>query len=106
MKLFIVTRQDLAPGAQIAQTAHAMRLWSHEHPVEDAYWFKRSNNLVCLSVPNEAALLALAGRLRKEGILFSAFREPDFDNAVTAIAVEPAGARFLSSVPLALKKAA
>jgi hypothetical protein len=37
---------------------------------------------------------------------FSIFREPDFDNQVTAIAIEPGenGKKFCSSLPLALKE--
>jgi hypothetical protein len=51
------------------------------------------------------AQIAQSLRLEKKGIRFSTFREPDFDNELTAIALEPGdkSRRATSSFPLALK---
>ena len=88
-----------------AQAVHAGRLFTHEHPITDAYWYAKSNNLVLLEIPDEAALKALAERAKAAGFECSVFTEPDYDNSVTAITIEPAGWRLVSSLPLALKRA-
>ncbi len=77
-----------------------------DHPITARYWHHKSNNLVVLQVPNEECLLHLAGKAQDEGVEHSVFREPDFDNTVTAVALEPAGARLVSNLPLALRAVA
>ena len=104
LRLYIVVRADLAPGAMAAQAIHAMRLWSHEHPAIDAHWYATSNNLVLLEAPDEGALKVLAEKAKAAGFACSVFTEPDYDDSVTAITIEPAGWRLLSSLPLALKR--
>lgn len=81
-----------------------MRLWSEEHPITDKFWYHKSNNLVCLQVPDEACLKHLVSRAIDAGIEHSVFREPDCDNAMTAIAIEPAGRKLVSNFPLALRE--
>ena len=76
------------------------------HPIVASYWHLKSNNLVVLQVPDEEVLLHLAERAQNEEIVHAVFREPDFDNTVTAVALEPAGKRLVSNLPLALRKAA
>lgn len=105
-KLYVVTRADLPPGAQAAQATHGAIAFVMEHPVEARYWHLKSNNLVLLQTPNEDCLMHLAQRAQDAGIAFSVFREPDFDNTVTAVALEPAGARLVSNLPLLLRRAA
>lgn len=102
-KLYVVTRSDLSPGARCAQSCHAIRLFAEEHPEADREWYRGSNNLVVLEAENEGALLGLAAKARSESIPAVEFREPDFADAVTAIAVGGEAGRFLSSLPLALK---
>lgn len=103
MKLFIVTRSDLAPGARVAQSVHAALQYAHEHRDATRTWFESSNNLVALEAPDEPWLVSIAERARAAGVPVSVFREPDFGDAVTAIALGPAGARLVSSLPLALR---
>jgi len=76
------------------------------HPIVANYWFTKSNNLVVLQVPNEGCLTHLASRAQEAGVEHSVFREPDFDDTVTAVALEPAGARLVSNLPLALRAVA
>jgi len=83
-----------------------MRLWAQEHPVIDQFWYLKSNNLVVLQVPDEICLKHLASRVSDAGIACSVFREPDFGNSITALAIEPAGKKLLSNLRLALKSAA
>lgn len=105
MKLYVVVRADLPPGAQVAQSCHALRLFVAEHPQIDAQWYEESNNLVCLQVPDEDGLLKLMERVRDARVPLSVFEEPDYDGEATALAIAPQGARWVSSLPLALRAA-
>jgi len=106
LKFYVIIRSDLPPGAQAAQAVHGAIAFMMEHPVTASYWHHKSNNLVVLQVPNEECLLHLAGRAQDAEVEHSVFREPDFDNTVTAVALEPAGARLVSNLPLALRAVA
>jgi peptidyl-tRNA hydrolase len=102
-KLFIVVRGDLAPGAQVAQSCHALRLFVAKYPEIDAVWYRDSNNLVCLQVPDESALERLIERVRAAGHPGVGFTEPDFDDALTAAAFGPTAGKLLSSLPCTLR---
>lgn len=104
MKLYIITRSDLPAGARAAQACHAMRQWSQDCREDDAVWFAESNTLVLLETADETALEALLSRARAAGVANAEFREPDFQDALTAIAIGWTGARLVSNLPLALKE--
>jgi peptidyl-tRNA hydrolase len=106
MKLYIVTRSNLPAGARAAQSCHALRAFSEKHPEIDRLWYKTSNNLVVLEAPDEQSLYALHLRARTQGIPHAVFREPDFDNAITALALSPEARKLVSNLPLALRDAA
>lgn len=59
-----------------------------------------------LSAKDEAELHKLTARAEKKGVRYSLFREPDLNNQITALAIEPGdkGRRFCSSLPLAFKE--
>jgi hypothetical protein len=61
---------------------------------------------VQLAVKDEAELKALIRKLQAEELMVSVFREPDLNNVITAICVEPSEAtqRLTSSIPLMLKE--
>jgi hypothetical protein len=104
-KLFIVTRADLPPGARAAQSVHAALAFAHEHPDVCGSWYRGSNNIVVLEAPDEDALIMLMHATENApGVTCSAFKEPDFDDEVTAIAVSHAAHRLVSHLPLALKE--
>ena len=105
-KLYVIVRGDLPPGAQVAQSCHAMRLFSAQHPEVDREWYEQSNNLVCLQVADEDALLELFERAQSAEVATSTFREPDFGGSATAVAIGPAGKRLVSNLSLALRAAA
>lgn len=88
-KLFLVTREDIAPGYQAVQSCHAIRQFVEEHPSVDAEWFSSSNYLALLSTSNEIELMRLIVQANDAGLKWSAFREPDVDGKITAIAIEP-----------------
>lgn len=99
-----MTRADLEPGYQIAQSCHALRQFVADHPDIDAEWFARSNYVACLSVRDEKDLLSLVDRANAKGIPLATFREPDLGGQLTAIALAPgeASKRLCSSCKLAL----
>jgi len=101
-----VTRQDLSPGYQVAQSCHALRQFSEEHKEIDNEWFHNSNYLAVLSAKDENALLKLIEKADSQGVKFSVFFEPDLDNQITAVALEPGiiSKKLCSNFRLALKE--
>ena len=97
-KLYVVVDRDLTPGLKIAQACHAMRLFTERHPDIDRQWFDESNNLVVL---HDGALAARQAALEAKGFALVAFHEPDLDDRLTALCVEPKAWRDLSNLPLA-----
>jgi len=105
-KLYIITRADLIPGARAAQSCHAMRAFIEEHPDIDKEWYAKSNNIVLLEVADEPELYRLVLRARTEGLAYAVFREPDFDNTITGIALCPKAKHLVPNLPLALRDVA
>jgi hypothetical protein len=103
-KLYLIVRADLAPGLQAAQLVHAMRQWVEEYPRDDRKWFDNSNTVALLALPNEAALGVLLGQAQRFGIPAAAFREPDLDNQLTALALGPQAKRLTRNIPPAFRK--
>jgi len=101
-KLFLVTRRDLAPGARASQLCHALRAFVESHPEVDRSWYEESNTLVLLEVDDEDALMRLAWRATMTGVPWSMFREPDMNDAATALALGPSGQPLVRRLPLAL----
>jgi len=101
-KLYLVVRRDLSPGQQAVQACHAMREFVAEHKETDLSWYMSSNHLALLSVQDEAELHRLVNRAARRGVRFSLFREPDRNDELTAIALEPAARRLCQDLPLAL----
>ena len=87
-KLRIVTVRDIHPGAQLAQSAHAMSQFAVEYPVQFKDWYENSQYVACLSIEDEKSLLVLAEKLSQRGIAVSVFREPDYNHKATSIAIE------------------
>jgi hypothetical protein len=76
-----------------------------QFPEESKAWHINSNSIVCLSVKDEQSLLKLSEKLSFEGIKHVLFREPDIQNQITSIAIEPCdrAKKICSNMPLALK---
>lgn len=102
-RLYLVTRQDLPPGPQAVQAAHAMREFAAHPPYLDRSWYKESNTLAFLAVADEAALGVLLAQAQTKGIASSPFREPDRGNELTALCLGPAARKLCSRLPLALR---
>lgn len=65
-----------------------------------------SNNLVLLEVEDEQQLIQLIKRVIASGVKRAVFREPDFDDAITAVALAPEAAPLVSTLRLALRDVA
>ena len=105
-KLYVITRRDLNKGYQAVQSVHAAIQFVFEHQDLCKNWFNISNYLGLLSVDNEAELVSLTEKAAQLDIKFSIFREPDIDNQITAVALEPGSLskKLCSNLPLALKE--
>lgn len=91
---------------QAVQSAHACVQFQYEHPELAKNWFRNSNYLVFLSVENEHELKQFINKANSNNTKISIFREPDFNNEITAIALEPCdwSRRHTSGLPLMRKE--
>lgn len=88
-KLRVISRGDLKLPYQAVQSAHAGIQFQHEHPELAKNWFLNSNYLIFLTVSNEKELQSLIDKAISKNIIVSVFREPDINNEITAIALQP-----------------
>ena len=101
-----ITRRDLEPGYQSVQSSHALIDFCFQYPDTAKEWHKNSNYLCQLSVANENELYELAAKAEQRGIKIAKFFEPDVNNELTAICLEPGEAtkKLTSKLPLMLKE--
>ncbi len=96
---YVIVRSDLPRGMQAAHLVHAAGESSPGDVPKDMH-------AVVLTVPDESALDALAGRLRHAGVAHVVIDEPDapYNGQRTAIGLVPGRKevlrRHLSSLPL------
>jgi hypothetical protein len=88
-KLILVTRADLPAGAQAVQAAHAFRELAERFPAEERAWYRTSNHIALLAARDERDLTRLLREAIDRDVPVASFREPDLDNALTAIALAP-----------------
>ena len=105
-RFYIVVRSDMSPGLQVAQSVHAAIQFLADWP-QSSRWV-RHYNLVVVAVPDELALADIAAAAVEEGICRSIFREPDLDNTITAVALQPSeeAQKLCARLPLALREMA
>jgi hypothetical protein len=58
--------------------------------------------VIVLAARDELSLTWLRDDATAAGLLVAAFHEPDLDDALTALALEPAAGRLVAGLPLAL----
>lgn len=87
----------------MAQGIHAAFGFAVHHLAVTTEWHRDSQFVVVVSVPDEAALLALSQTALALGVEPYVWHEPDQDGEATAIALTPGpGAmKLCSSLPLA-----
>lgn len=103
-----MVRADLPNGLQAAQAVHAAFEFSQQHWDLCAPWLRDSNYLVIVSVPDEYSLMGVIEQANKLGIKFTAVREPDIDDELTAVTLQPGAIakKLCASLPLAMKEVA
>ena len=104
-KLTIVTTKNISAGSQAAQATHSAVQFVFEHPEIAKSWIK-SPYLALLSVNNEIEIETLIHKLQISNIKFSVYREPDLNDQITSIAIEPSEKtrRLVSNLPLMLRE--
>lgn len=104
-KLVTITREDLTNGQQSVQSCHAAIDFIFQHPSRASPWHEESNYLVQLVAKDEQHLLKIIASCQMRMIDYTIFREPDLNNEITAIALEPSIAtqKITSSLPLLFK---
>lgn len=104
-KLFLITRADLAPGAQAVQAAHALREMVEKHPAAERAWYRASNHIALLAARDGPDLVRILRAARDRGCTLATFHEPDLGGELTALALapSPAARAICRSLPLALR---
>ena len=72
-KLYIITRNDLIPGSQMAQVIHAYREFIEEHTESEKLWYEKSNHICVLAVKNLLELEKLERKAEQRNIVYSSF---------------------------------
>lgn len=80
--LFVLIRNDMALAYQGVQGGHAVAQFLIDHPAHP--W--KNETLVYVNVPDEEHLQMWVKKLSVRGIPWSAFREPDLGEQLTAVA--------------------
>ena len=83
---------------------HAALDFAVAHPELIGDWHRASNTVVLLAVPDELSLGWLCDDAAAAGLRLVRFHEPDLGGSLTAAAFEPAAARLVSHLPLALSR--
>ena len=89
----------------MTQGIHSSIQFTFEHPEIAKEWYKNPY-LAALSAQDEKSLKSIIKKAKEKGIKYSIFREPDINNQIAAIALEPSDAtrRLTSNLPLTLKE--
>jgi hypothetical protein len=90
----------LSFGQQAAQIIHATVDYCSKYNYKD--WMEVSNYVAVLCAPDEKHLEGILEKAISKGVSVGFFREPDLENQLTAIVLEPGlrGRKLCSSLPL------
>lgn len=100
--MYIIGRGDLPLFYQAVQNGHAAIDFTFEHPEVAKDWNQNSNYLIYLTARDEEELEQLLQKAQFRDIRTTSFREPDINNELTAIALEPSqlSRKLVSNLPL------
>jgi hypothetical protein len=84
MKLFVITRKDLSPSQMAVQAGHTIA----EYLLHSHFSRWKNQTLIYLGVKNLRQLEHLKYKFERDGIEYTEFREPDFNNELTALATD------------------
>lgn len=87
-KIYVISRKDLNAGSIAVQGMHALTEFLFKYPEQSQNWYKNSNSIVFLQASVED-INNLILSLNSKNIKYAEFYEPDWDNALTAICIEP-----------------
>jgi hypothetical protein len=90
---------------QACQVAHAALEFAIAFPDITAAWRRDSETLAILGVRDELALGRLYTDAIRAGLRTVWFHEPDLDDALTAVALEPAARHLVRRLPTAMPRA-
>jgi len=104
-KLYLITRADLSPGRQAVMMAHALREFTQNYPEIDRDWYTTSNYIAALAVPDVNDLTSLFETANSLNLAVAPFYEPDFNDELSAIAIQPSSltVNLCKKLPLALQ---
>lgn len=93
-RLYVLIRSDLKAGQQAVQAGHAVAEWMIKNPNS---W--NNEYLIYLNVNSEKELTEWIGVFEEKSHPYTAFREPDLNNQITALSTVSDGKVF-SNLPL------
>jgi hypothetical protein len=73
----------------MAQATHSAIEFVFSHTETAKIWHETSDYIVILNIDNEEKLKELIDTATTKGIKHSFYREPDFNNQITSVALEP-----------------
>lgn len=82
-RLIVVTRKDLTPGQQIAQSGHGISQFLLEYPHSAKEW--NNQYLISLAINSEEKLIKILQKLQEKKVEVSYFTEPDLNDELTSI---------------------
>lgn len=99
----MISRVDLTPGQRAVQAGHACFEFAVTHPEVTDRWCP--GYLIFLETHDESDLLAIANDAETHDVPFAVFREPDYNNAITAVALAPTAiaSHLCAGLPLMLR---
>ena len=101
-KLFVCVRSDLTTAQKAVQACHAVAEFCLKFPETVLDWHE-SNYLVILEVENEKQLQYLCDFAYFSAFDYSWFKEPDLNNSMTAIVLEPGAEKLVRDIGLAFQ---
>ncbi len=87
--MYVIVRSDLEPGYQIPMAIHGVVDFLYKYPEESKTWHFNSDYLVVLNVKDEDELFNLSVSADKLNIKQAEYREPDIENQLACIVLEP-----------------
>ena len=93
-------------GYQAVQASHSIAYFAIDYREEFERWHETSQYMVSLGAKDENHLKELIKLADGKGIKMSVFIEPDLDNQITSITLEPceAARKMTSSLPKIMKE--
>jgi len=83
--MYVIVRNDIPKSYQAVQGGHAVAQFMLKHYDATDDW--NNQRLIYVNVRDERALRKMIYKLRKHGLDYASFNEPDINDEMTAVAV-------------------